>query len=290
MDILQSILLGILQGMTEFFPVSSAGHLILAERFIQTSGDPALFNLILHAGTLAALLLAMQKDVSRLLGEMFRMIGGLFRNLFAYFRSSASHKEPDYARIVSSNYRKMFLLILTASVFSAVTALPLRHLGLTASDNLIFSGTGFLLTGVLLLVTDRIEPGTKVPRDITYSQAAGIGLIQGVTVLNGISRTGIMIAVCILLGFGRKFAIRFSFLLSVPVVLGALILNLGSFLQTEASADLLANYAAGSLAALIAGLITIGFAMNSMRKAGFKVFSWYSFVIGTISIICSFVL
>ena len=103
MDILQSILLGILQGATEFFPVSSTGHLILAEKFIPASGDAALFNIFLHAGTLAALLLAMQSDISRLLGEMFRMIGGLLRNLFAYFKSSASHKEPDYVRVVTSN-------------------------------------------------------------------------------------------------------------------------------------------------------------------------------------------
>lgn len=290
MDILQSILLGILQGATEFFPVSSTGHLILAEKIIPTSGVPALFNLMLHAGTLAAVLLAMQKDISRLLLEMFHMIGDLFRNLSAYLKSSASHKEPDYVRIVTSNYRKMFLLILTASLSSAAVALPLRYLGLTGSDNLIFSGTGFLLTGVLLLVTDRIEPGTKVPRDITYVQAAVIGLIQGASVLNGISRTGIMIVAGILLGFGRKFAIRFSFLLSVPIVFGALILDAGTFLHTDMSADVLVNYAAGLLAALIAGLITIGAAMNIMRKSGFKAFSYYSFVIGTISIICSFVL
>lgn len=290
MDILQSILLGILQGATEFFPVSSTGHLVLAEKFIATSGDPAAFNLILHAGTLAALLFAMQKDISRLLLEMLHMIGGLFRNLFAYLKSSASRGEPDYVRIVTSNYGKMFLLILTASASSAVTALPLRHLGLTGSDNPIFSGTGFLLTGVLLLVTDRIEPGTKVPRDITYLQAAVIGIIQGVTVLNGISRTGIMIVAGILLGFGKKFAIRFSFLLSVPVVFGGLILNLGEYLRADLSADILANYAAGALAAFIAGLVTIGIAMNGMRKTGFKVFSYYSFILGTISIICGFVL
>ncbi len=289
MDILQSIILGLLQGATEFFPVSSTGHLILAEKFIPTSGDAALFNVILHVGTLIAILLAMQNDINRLFGEMLRMIGDLFRNLFAYLRSSASHKEPDYARIVASNYRKMFLLILTASVSSAVVALPLRHLGMTGSDNLIFSGAGFLLTGVLLLVTDRIEPGTKVPRDITYVQAAVIGLIQGVTVLNGISRTGIMIVAGILLGFGRKFAIRFSFLLSVPVVLGALILDLGTLLHADMSVDILANYSAGLLAALIAGLISIGIAMNSMRKSGFKAFAYYSFVIGTASIICSFI-
>ena len=289
MDILQSILLGLLQGATEFFPVSSTGHLILAEKFIPASGNAALFNVILHAGTLIALLLAMQKDISRLLGEMFSMIGDLLRNLFAYLKSSASHKEPDYVRIVTSNYRKMFLLILTASVSSAVVALPLRHFGLTGTDNLIFSGTGFFLTGVLLLVTDRIEPGTKVPRDITYVQAVLIGLIQGATVLNGISRTGIMIVAGILLGFGRKFAIRFSFLLSVPVVFGALILDLGTFLHTDMSVDILANYAAGSLAAVIAGLISIGIAMNSMRKTGFSVFAYYSFFIGTASIICSFI-
>ena len=289
MDILQSILLGILQGATEFFPVSSTGHLILAEKFIPASGDAALFNIFLHAGTLAALLLAMQSDISRLLGEMFRMIGGLLRNLLAYFKSSASHKEPDYVRVVTSNYGKMFLLILTASASSAVVALPLRKFGLTGTNNLIFSGAGFLLTGMLLLVTDRIEPGTKVPRDITYVQAALIGLIQGVTVLNGISRTGIMIVAGILLGFGKKFAIRFSFLLSVPVVVGALILDLGVLLQADMSVDILANYAAGLLAALIAGLITIGAAMNIMRKSGFKVFSYYSFVIGTLSIICSFI-
>lgn len=128
-----------------------------------------------------------------------------------------------------------------------------------------------------------------MPRDITYVQAALIGLIQGVTVLNGISRTGIMIVAGILLGFGKKFAIRFSFLLSVPVVVGALILDLGVLLQADMSVDILANYAAGLLAALIAGLITIGAAMNIMRKSGFKVFSYYSFVIGTLSIICSFI-
>ena len=191
MEFLLSAILGIIQGILEFLPVSSSGHLAAIEQLIRLPYNMSFFNVCIHMGTLMAILIALQKDIARLLAESLLMIGDAFHNLFAFLRAARKHEEPKLKKLLTSNYRRLAMLIAVGAVPTAVIGVLLRGVAAIAARSLLYTGIGMLMSGIVLLVVGQLTPGNKIPKDITSLRGFLAGIAQGFTVISGISHSAI---------------------------------------------------------------------------------------------------
>ena len=203
MSLIEALLLGLVQGLTEFLPVSSSGHLAILKNLLQIKETGIIFSVLLHTGTLAVLLAAFRQDVKKLLLEGCKTIYDFAGNFKIYFKNRHEQEAIRYKKLISNNYRKLFLLLLVSTLPTAVEGILLEDLVLQAESNLL------------------APAGKKIPKDVGYGTAFFIGIFQGIAVFPGISRLGITLAVCLMCGFNRKFAIKYAFLTAIPAVLGA---------------------------------------------------------------------
>lgn len=291
MNFLQSVFLGLVQGITEFLPVSSSGHLMIFEQLMHFEGDIEFFNVFLHVGTLFAIMIGMQRDIVKLFKAFVAMAKDCFYNIRLFMKSGSSEKEPHYRRIISNNYRKLVLIIIIATIPTAIIGYVLNSFVGGGSYSLIMVGIGMLISGVLMMVVSRVKPRGKLPRDIGLSGTLLTGVAQGMAVLPGISRSGAVITCGILLGFSTRLSIRFSYLLSIPAVIGALILEL-SRISTEGTVTIafIGCCAAGAFTAMIVGLLVIHAMMHMVGRRGIGAFSLYCFVIGFAVILLSYLI
>lgn len=278
MDLLDAIILGVVQGATEFLPISSSGHLVLGQYLLGLEEPPLLFDIVLHVGTLAAIIGFYRRD----LGLLARGLSRGFRS-WLDAKSLSAALEPEGARLA--------LLIVIGSVPTAVLGLLVDlYLPVERGTNLavIFVCTMLLANGVVLFSGrwakggDSDErAGTSVLWNISIPVALGIGIAQGIAVLPGLSRSGLTIIAALLFGVWREQAARFSFLLSVPAILGALALKFDP--STFAGADLapnLATFGLGAATAALIGYLAIDVLERLIERAQFHHFSWYCWAIG----------
>jgi undecaprenyl-diphosphatase len=250
---LESVLLGLVQGLTEFLPVSSSGHLVLAQSLIPGFEQPGvLFDTLLHGGTLLAVLVYFRRDMRELLASLFP--GG------------------DPSR------RRLALLLVAATV-------PTGLIGVIFKDPLeaLFhaprsAAAMLLVTGALLWVSEALARPRLGLEGVGYGRALAIGTVQGLAIVPGISRSGSTIAVGTLLGIRGEDAARFSFLLSVPAILGAVVLQLPHLEGVETGR--LGGYAAGVAAAFASGLWAIRFLLAAIRRGRFRWFAVYCWLLG----------
>lgn len=267
MTLLSSILLGVVQGVTEFLPISSSGHLAIAEHLLgQTGMDgiPGFFDVLLHLGTLLAVFAAYWEDIREMILEFFWGAGDLVR------RTTPTPVPPA---------RRMILLII-AGTLPLFMVLPVKDLVESLGDNLYFVAAALLVTGCLLFASDRVRKGRKNERSATLGDAIVVGLAQAVATCPGISRSGTTITAAVFLGFERKFAVRFSFLLSIPAILGANILSLKDALEAQVEWSALPVYLAGVAAAALVGYACIRLLKFIAEKGKFGFFAYYCWVVG----------
>lgn len=291
MSILESIALGIVQGLTEFLPVSSSGHLSIIQNFFNIdTGGSILFDILLHLGTLLVVFVVYWKDIWKLIVEAVHMLGDVFSNLGIFFKNKKAENKIPYKRIVRTNYRKFVLLLIVSAIPTGIMGILGKNLITEASETLLIPGICLLITGVLLLISDRAKNCRKIPRDISYKQGLLVGIAQGFATLPGLSRSGTTITACLLCGFDRKFAVKYSFILSIPAILGAAVLEIKDVGQEVITGGMVGTYAAGMIAAALVGYICIKTMLVVVRNKKFKYFAFYCFAIGIISIVGHFVL
>lgn len=291
MSILQSIFLGVIQGLTEFLPVSSSGHLAIIQNIFKIdTGSSILFDILLHLGTLLVVFIVYWKDIWKLILEALHMLGDIFSNLAAFFRNRGSEEKKPYRRIVRSNYRKFVVLLIVSTIPTGIMGVLGEKLIKDASDTLLIPGICLLITGTLLLLSDRMENCTKIPKDVTYKEGVLVGIAQGFATLPGLSRSGTTIAACLFCGFDRRFAVKYSFILSIPAILGAAVLEIKDVGAEMINGGLIGTYLAGMAAAALVGYICIRTMLVVVRNKKFKFFAFYCFAVGVISIVCNFVL
>jgi len=198
--------------VAEFLPISSSGHLAIAEHLLGATGTepPEFFDVLLHLGTLAAVFVAYWGEIKALVLEFFTMIG---------VRKLPRGQKPDRL-----SRRMIFFIILGTLPLFAV--LPVKDKVEGLYGNTFFIGFAFLLTGTLLFLSDRMSRGGKDLRTATILDVLVVGIGQAVAVVPGLSRSGTTISAGLTRGFDREFAVKFSFLLSIPAVLGANLLSL----------------------------------------------------------------
>lgn len=291
MSILQAIFLGIVQGLTEFLPVSSSGHLAIIQNIfgIETDGG-LLFDVMLHVGTLAAVFVIYWKDIRRMILETIAICADLLTNLNVFIQNKTKGEALRYRRVIRNNYRRFVVLIIVSTIPTAVIGYAAQGLITLASATLLVPGVCLLLTGLLLIVAQLSEDGHKIPRDVSYTNAFAIGIAQGFATLPGLSRSGTTITACLLSGFDRRFAVKYSFIMSIPAILGAAILELKDIGQESISAGMVGNCIVGAITAGLVGFVCMKTMLMLVRKKSFKGFATYCISVGIVTIAAHFLL
>ena len=271
MTLFSSVLLGVIQGVTEFLPVSSSGHLAIAEHLLNISGAsevPPFFDVLLHLGTLFAVFIAYWADIRDMILEFFHGVGDLVHG------TTPSRVPPA---------RRMILLII-AGPLPLFAVLPAKDAIEGLGDNMYFVAFALLATGCLLFASDRVRRGRKTEKSATMLDALLVGVGQAVATCPGISRSGTTITAGCFVGFERKFAVRFSFLLSIPAILGANILSLKDALEAEIPWEEVPVYLAGVLVAAVVGYACIRLLKMIAEKGRFGFFAYYCWLAGAVTL------
>ncbi|WP_370807851.1 undecaprenyl-diphosphate phosphatase [Eubacterium ramulus] len=289
MSLLQSILMGLIQGLTEFLPVSSSGHLALFKILFDVNTETGLlFDVMLHVGTLVAICIVYYKDIIRLVIEFIGMLIDGGYNLVTWMQKRRG-KDGAYRHVIYNSYRKMVMLVIVSTIPTGIIGYVGADLVTAASEVLIVPGICLIITAALLFVCDRIPEGHKKPKQTSYANAFIIGICQGVATLPGLSRSGTTITACVLNGLDRRFAVKYSFIMSIPAILGAMVLQLKDISSEALMRTDLIHYAIGMAVAAVVGYICIKTMLVIVKKRKFKFFSIYCLIVGIVSIIGYFV-
>ncbi len=291
MTLLQSILMGIIQGATEFLPVSSSGHLAIFKNIFGVNTDTGiLFDILLHLGTLIAIFVVYRKDIGELIIEGYSIIALFFINVVYFIGNLFRKEKKKYKQVITTPYRRFVLLVIISTLVTMCIALPFEKLIGSAGDTLLVPGICLCITSVVLYIADNLKSGDKDASTATYRNSFFVGLAQGVATLPGISRSGSTITAGLACGFNREFAVKYSFIMSIPAVLGAVILEIPDMAETSFTKAEIANYAVGMAVAAVVGYICIKAMLVMVKKNKFKGFSIYCLCAGIISVVCYFVL
>lgn len=286
MSVLYVIIMAVVQGITEFLPVSSFGHLYAIERFLGISDNTGLLlEGILHLGSAAAIVFLFKKELKRILLELLGMIMDIIGNLNLYIHNKRTGEDLNYARIIHGTYRKYTALLVVSFIPTLLLGITVGGLVQMASRSSVFPGIGFLLTGIFLLVTDLSKAGgEKGPREAGFDSAIWLGICQGIAFFPGISRMGLTICAALLCGYSRKFAVRFSVIMSFPAMIGAFISQAGQFASSDMTIGLGFSYVSGGVIAGLVGCLVIRFILNLAQKMKLRYFAVYSFIAGGLTL------
>ncbi|MGA1876068.1 MAG: undecaprenyl-diphosphate phosphatase [bacterium] len=261
MNFFQSIVLGIVQGATEFFPVSSSGHLVIIEHFFKNFYRSGIsFEITLHLATLVAICIYYRR-------ELKNMFWGICR-----------WNSPSVPRPYLQG-RKLFLMIVVGSVPTALIGLSLKNIFERVFSEPYLVLGALVLTGVILWLADRRKSPGRTVEEMTVWDALLIGLFQGLAITPGISRSGATISMGLFCGLGYQTCASYSFLLSIPAILGAAILESKDFLSLMNPQVNLLAILAGSLAATITGYLSIKYLVKILSRKKLSIFAWYCWFI-----------
>ena len=278
MTFLEAIFLGILQGLTEFLPISSSGHLVLAQQFLGLKEPLVFFDVMLHVGTLAAVLVVYREAIGQL------AIGG-----FSTLTASQFWRKPS-AGFNASTELKYISLILLGSIPTGVIAVLFKSELESFFDEVQLVSIMLILTGVILqlprLRRQDIESSDDSTEKLKTWHAPLIGIAQGCAITPGISRSGTTISLALFLGIPAKTAAEYSFLLSIPAILGAVVLKIRDVGDTTLSLHIVG---AGMLASFIVGYIALRFLLVVLNRGKFSLFSYYCIALGLGSLLIALI-
>lgn len=285
MSLLQAILLGLVQGLTEFLPVSSSGHLAIFQYIFGINTDTGmLFEVMLHLGTLIAVCAVFFKDIKHLVVEGIAILKDFIENVKIRFGRSNGKKR----RIVTNAYRKFVLLILITTIPTGILGIVLNSFMDKATSSLWIPGMCLVINAIILLVVESLPGGKKKVKKASYKDASLIGVAQGLAVLPGISRSGSTISACLALGFDRSFAVKYSFIASLPAIIGANLLELRHLGEAISGGVNFLYYIIGMVVAGISGYVCIRIMMYVVSEKKFSYFAYYCAIVGVISLIFHF--
>lgn len=285
MDLFQSIIMGFVQGIAEFLPISSSGHLAIMKQLLHIETDTGLlFDVLLHLGTLVAIFIAFWKDIQELIVEGFKIIGDFFINVGRLITNLVTKKPVEFKLIISTPYRRFVMLVIVSSIPTGIIGFAFNDAIELVGETLLVPGLCLILTALLLAIADRTKTGKKTEKNATYKDAGLIGLAQGFATLPGLSRSGTTITACLLAGFDKSFAVKYSFIMSIPAVLGAAVFEIKDFSMSSVTQNDLINYLIGTIVAGVVGYISIKTMLVIVRGKKFKFFSYYCFIIGIIAV------
>ena len=268
METLKIIFLGIFQGVAEFLPISSSGHLAILQKLFNMNNidENITLDILLHFGTLIAIFLVYYKEIWALICEAFRLLGDIFKLKPNWF------KNED---------RKLLLMIIIACIPTGILGLIIEEFAGNIKSNNIFLGIALIITSIILFTSSKFENGKKGANEASLSDAFLVGIVQGIAVIPGISRSGSTITAGMGVGFNKELATRFSFFMSMPVILLAALKDLvfdGGFVSFEVS------YLYAMIASIIVGYFSIKLLIKMIQSKKFSFFGYYCLIAGIITI------
>ena len=280
MTVLQAILLGLIQGLTEFLPVSSSGHLSIFQNFfgMQTAEDGSLlFDVLLHLGTLASVCAAYRRDIAEIVADCV-----------GFVQTAGQRMAPggEGRRF----YGARVLLMMFFATLPLFLILPVHDYIERLYYSTVFIGLALILTGAMLYVSDRMARGRKTGKTMGIWDALLIGVCQAIATLPGLSRSGTTITAGIATGLDRRFAVKFSFLISIPAVLGANLLSLVKAFREGVDWASFPAYLLGMITAAVVGYFAIGLVQYLVKKDKFGYFAYYCAGVGVLTLLLSIIL
>ncbi len=264
MNLIKAVILGIIQGLTEWLPVSSSGHLVIVQHYLgEDAQEMLLFDAMVHFATAFVVLFVFRATILKILKGLF---------------SKKSDTE-------SLNYRKMGHLLIVGSIPTAIMGILFKDYFEETFGDVLIVGFMLLITGSILFPTDskRFKKGKKIEK-MSVKDSLFIGFMQGLAITPGISRSGFTISAGIFRGIDRRFAAEFSFLLAVPAIIGAASVELVGSFGEEIEIPIIA---AGMITAALVGYLSLLLLMESVKRRGFRIFSYYCWVVGSLVIVHS---
>ncbi len=277
MTYFSAILLGIVHGLTEFLPISSTAHMYILNNIFSVPlvlQEHLFFNVLLNFGTLFSVCIVFRRDARAMLGEIVTMI-----------EEAKDRQQPPGG---SFKARRLLLLLLISCVPILLFS-PLAFFVDNLSLNSSFLGLIFLLTGVLIAITDKFTKSEKNTKTMQIKDAVIIGLCQAASIIPGFSRSALTIGAGISTGLDRGFAVKYAFLLSIPTILITNIVRLISAISQGFDVELMPVYLAGMVVASFIGILTIGFVKHIVQSLKFGIFSYYCWTIGIVTLILSLI-
>lgn len=276
MSVLNAIILGLIQGIAEFLPISSSGHLsVLNNLFTMTTAENGhmFFDVLLHLGTLFSVCVVYWQDIVEMFWEVLSFIN---------VGPMAGERRAHYPAA------RLFLMIVLGTL-PLFLILPVNDMMEGLYYKSIFIGVMLILTGCMLYISDKMKQGGKTEKNMGMLDAIIVGLCQAVATIPGLSRSGTTITAGLATGMRRDFAVKFSFLLSIPAVLGANILNFAKAVRDGIDWSCLPAYLVGTVVAIISGIASISLLKRIARRGKFGGFAYYCWVVGVLSIILTII-
>lgn len=267
MDIVTVIIQAVVQGLTEFLPVSSSGHLSVVQHITGVDGEAALIlSLVLHLGTLAAVFIAFWGTIWGMIKEFFLTIRDIFTGKFSW-------------KNMNGNRRMMFMVIIATVILVPFYLVQDFFTGRQGDGDIVFEGVAFMFTALLLFLSDRFGHGTRTAEDMTVKDAVTVGLFQVVALFPGVSRSGSTTAGGLLSGLEKQTAVTFAFILGIPAILGGSVLELGDALKSDVELDWV-SLGIGFVIAAFVGILSIKLVSWLVKKDRYKIFGVYTAVLG----------
>lgn len=272
MLLLKAILLGIIQGLCEFLPVSSSGHLALANSLfaLPEEVDDLALNVLLHLGTLAAVVFVFRKDIWELIKSFFSLVKKLFQKNF---------------RLSDCTLGERFIVLLFIAVLPLIPAAFLSDSIEVLMGYPFIIGIILILNAAMLYFSEKLGKRNKNLEDVKPTNALLVGLFQVVAILPGLSRSGSTITGGLIQDFDRALAVKFSFILSIPAIIGAAVFEIPGFLASIPNTETMLCYLAGALAAMLVGIAAIKLITWISQHSTFRIFAYYCFVVGVLAIV-----
>lgn len=276
LTVFQAIILGIVQGLGEFLPISSSGHLALVQHFFDIEGDSVLFfAVMLHLGTLISVFIVYWKDIV----DLFKELGAVIVDV-CHGRGLQVDKNPT---------RKLGFLIIVATIPTAIIGLCFNDLFTSFYGSIVAVAVGLIITGTILFIAERMQGGKRQAMQIPFRSAIFIGVMQGIAIAPGISRSGSTLFGGLTTKLERKFAVKFAFLISIPSILGSVVLEVPSAIKEGIPGSLWIPILVGMVCAAVSGYLAIKGMIKIVSDKRLSVFSIYTWVLGAAVIIYSLV-
>lgn len=281
MSIIKAIILGIVQGITEFLPISSSGHLSLFQHFLNVDGEGSLlFSVLLHLGTLIAVFVVFHKTIFELIVDAFGLIKDIFTGKFK-FRQLEGRKKM----LVMFVFSCLPLLLLLIPVGNDMKLMDVLG-GLSEDDSILVEGLCFLFTGFLLLTSTYVSKKKTLNREVNTLDSFAIGLAQVFAAgFPGISRSGSTISTGMICGVSKEYMVEYSFILGIPAIIVANAVELKDAVETGAQLELLPTVI-GVIVAAVVGVACIKLLQWILKKDMWKYFGFYCLIIGVFTIVC----
>lgn len=272
MTYIEAVILGLVQGLAEFLPISSSGHLALLQQFFGIKEDNVLlFAVLLHVGTLISVFIVYWKDIWELIVELFLTIKDIFTG--------------KGLRLDERPVRKLGVMIIVATIPTGLIGILFNDFFDGLYNSIVPIGAGLLVTGCLLVIAERMGTSNRGIKEMNFRNAIFVGVVQGIAICPGISRSGSTLFGSLLCNLDRTFAVKFVFLISIPSILGSAVMEAPDAIAVGMNMSDLGPIIVGMIVAAVSGLIAIKTMIKVVSNKKLNYFSYYVWLLGIFVIV-----